>query len=192
MPLQTITGPSSEPVTLAETKTLLRVDGSDEDALLSALIKTARVTVENQTRRALMNQTLELALDRWPAARQLIMPRPPLASVTSVSIIDTADIAVVWDVSQYIVETTGPTPRIVLLPGAVWPALTRPAGGIRIRYVAGYGDIATDVPPPLAHAVLLLVAHWFENRVPVVLDAPASQVPGTVNALIAEYRLPRL
>ncbi len=192
MTLQIITQPLVEPVTLAEAKTLLRVETSDEDALLTTLITTARMTVEANTGRSLVTRTLEETRDRWPASRSLVLPAPPLQAVQSVMLLDSEGGEKLWSANNYTVETVGPAPRIVLKPGVTWPAVTRPAGGIRIRFMAGYGDAATDVPPPLGHAVLLLVAHWYENRLPVVINAAAAQVPGTVNALVANYRLARL
>lgn len=192
MTLTLLTQPAAEPVTLAEARALLRVEGSEEDALLQSLIATARLTVEEMCGRALMTQTLELARDRWPLARELTLPRPPLQAVEAVTLMDATGNASAWPSAHYLVEPAGAAPRLVLAPGAVWPALGRPAGGIRIRLRAGYGAAAADVPPPLRHAVLLLAAHWFENRLPVIVGAAASRVPSSVAALIAPYRVARL
>ena len=52
MSVTTLTPPASEPVSLAEAKTLLRIDAADEDTLLASLIVTARHTVETRTGRA--------------------------------------------------------------------------------------------------------------------------------------------
>jgi len=192
MTIITLTEPSVEPVTLAEAKALLRVETSDEDALLSTLIAAARMTVEVNTGRALITRTLQLTRDRWPCAPHLVLPHPPVQAVQAVELVDADDGVTEWPLDNYLVETSGPAPRLVLRPGVSWPAVVRPAGGIRITFTAGYGDTAAAVPPPLGHAVLLLVAHWYENRVPVVVNATTTQVPSTVNALIANYRLARL
>jgi len=192
MNITTLVEPSVEPVTVAEARTLLRVETSDEDALLSSLIATARMTVEQSTGRSLINRDLQAVTDHWPNRQRFVLPSPPLQQVLSVSIRDQTGAETVWDSENYLVETSGPAPYIALMPGAVWPSVQHGAGAIRIRYRAGYGDAPTDVPPPLAHAVLLLVAHWYENRVPVVINAAASRIPGTVDALIAGHRLRRL
>ena len=192
MNITTLVEPLVEPVTLSEARTLLRIDTSEEDGLLTALIKTARMTIEQSTGRALISRDLEAVLDHWPLGRRLVLPNPPLQQVLSVSTVDAQGNTSEWDNGNYLAETSGTAPYIALMPGAVWPAVTGAAGAIRIRYRAGYGDAPTDVPPPLSHAVLLLVAHWYENRVPVVLNGAASRIPGTVDALIASHRLRRL
>ncbi len=41
-----LTGPSLEPVTLAEMKLWLKIDGSEDDNVINALIVSARLSVE--------------------------------------------------------------------------------------------------------------------------------------------------
>lgn len=192
MHIHTISQPLVEPVTLAEAKTLLRVDTADEDSLLTALIATARTTIEHMTGHALIVRDLELSMDSWPSGRHLCIPMSPLQGVSSVVLVDAQGAETIWPDSSYFVEAAGPRPRLVLRSGRVWPGVSRPVGGIRVRFSAGYGADPAAVPPPLGHAVLLLVAHWFENRIPVVMSAPSSQVPATVGALISAYRTPRI
>jgi len=67
MSLTIVTPPAEEPVTLTEAKNHLRVDLSDDDSLISALIVAAREHAEAITRRAFITQTLKLSLDAFPA-----------------------------------------------------------------------------------------------------------------------------
>lgn len=67
MPSILVTGPSEEPVSLAEAKLHLRVDDNADDALISALIVAARQHAENDTRRALVTQTWRQVWDQFPA-----------------------------------------------------------------------------------------------------------------------------
>ncbi|MBW8067975.1 MAG: hypothetical protein GJU73_11120, partial [Ferrovum sp.] len=66
MPLQLISGPGVEPVSLLEAKAHLRVDIPDDDALITALIVAARMHAETVTRRALIAQSWKLVLDSFP------------------------------------------------------------------------------------------------------------------------------
>lgn len=59
--------PAGEPITLAEAKLHLRVDFSEDDTLIQALITSARQTAEDITRRAFITQTWKLVLDQFPA-----------------------------------------------------------------------------------------------------------------------------
>lgn len=70
MSLKRLSGPSGEPVTLAEAKLHLRVTETSQDALISALITAARGAAEQITRRQLMTSQFLLTLDRfpWPGA----------------------------------------------------------------------------------------------------------------------------
>lgn len=61
-----VTPPAAEPVSLAEAKAHLRVDISDDDALINALIVAARRSVELITGQRLMAQTWQYFLDRYP------------------------------------------------------------------------------------------------------------------------------
>ena len=73
-----ITPPALEPVSLAEAKAHLRIDGDDDDALVTAAIVAARVHVEAATRRALIEQGWRVYLDAWPRKRIVPIPIAPL------------------------------------------------------------------------------------------------------------------
>ena len=69
MPEKRVVDPASEPITLAEAKSHLRVTSNAEDALINSLIVAARDLCEHETGgRVLMTQTWELSLDRLAAA----------------------------------------------------------------------------------------------------------------------------
>jgi uncharacterized phiE125 gp8 family phage protein len=187
--------PAVEPVTLAQAKALLRVDPSDDDALIAGLITAARETCERFTRRALITQTWTLVRDdwglsdfdeSWPLAvargAAIEIPRPPLRSVIHVKTYDDADAATVWPASAYIVDTASEPGRLIARAGAALPVPTRAAAGIEIRFIAGYApdesasptDPAGNVPASLIEGIKRLVVHLYENRGACGVDEAAA------------------
>lgn len=159
-----VTAPASEPVTLAEAKLHCRVDLTDDDALITAHIVSAREEIERLTGMALITQTLELVLPEWPCSDRVELPRPPLTSVTSVKYKDYTGSETTWDSANYIVGVDSVPGVLGLAWNAVWPSVVLyPVEPIRIRYVAGFASAAA-VPQSLKQAMLLLIGHWYENR----------------------------
>ena len=60
-----VTDAATEPLTLAEVKTFLRIDTTDYDAILTPLIKTARQLCEKITGRDMINKTWKTYLDNF-------------------------------------------------------------------------------------------------------------------------------
>ena len=76
--------------------------------------------------------------------------------------------------------------------GSDWPRPGKCANGIEIELTAGFGASAADVPAPIAQALLLLVAHWYERRDPIEIGSAAARVPAAVSNLLAPYVEKRL
>jgi len=89
MRLRLKTAPAVEPVTLEEAKAHLRVDGGDENALITALIATARMLGERETKRAFITQTWQMYLDK--AEAEIEIPKPPLQSIESIKLISAVE-----------------------------------------------------------------------------------------------------
>jgi uncharacterized phiE125 gp8 family phage protein len=187
MTLTLIAGPAAEPVSLAEARAHLKLDATDEDALLGALVTAARTLLEAETRRAFMTQSWRLTLDEWPAGA-LALPLAPVAGVTAVKVAALSGAMIEMDPGFYEVDAKGEPPRIAAKRGQAWPMPATRLAGISVDFEAGYGT-AADVPMPLRQAVLLLASHWFENREPV---GDGVELPLTVSALVARYRRLRL
>jgi uncharacterized phiE125 gp8 family phage protein len=163
MALKLITAPSTYPVTLAEAKLHCRVDASDEDALITALITAATEMAEQATGRAIMPQTWELTLDAFPDAFELT--RIPVASVTSLKYWDTDGVQQTLDAGQYALNNADDFAAATVAPvyGATWPATRGQINAVAVRYVAGYADAAA-VPDSIKSWIKLQVGAMFENR----------------------------
>jgi len=182
--------PASEPVTVAEAKAHLRVDGAAEDTLIASLIMTSRLHVEAALDLALITQSWRLVLDRWPQARHVVLPLRPLQTVEEVRVIASDGEPTIVAASAYLVDAVRAPPRLVRR--SPLPVPGREVGGIEIDFTAGYGDAAEDVPAPIRQALLQLVAHWYEHREPIEVGAADMAVPSAVSELLAPYRIKRL
>ncbi|HVZ70429.1 MAG TPA: head-tail connector protein [Rhizomicrobium sp.] len=186
MPLQLITPPAIEPVTLAEAKAHLKVDVTGDDALIGALIAAARARAEWHTGRAFITQSWVLWLDNWPERNCVEIPLPPSQAVTSFTIYATDDTATVLDASLYRVDISSGPARIALKSCALVAGL-RPLNAVAIAFNAGYGDNASDVPQAIRTAILEIVAGLYTNRGDVAADPPQ-----TAMAMLAPYRVMQL
>jgi uncharacterized phiE125 gp8 family phage protein len=182
-----MTPPALEPVSLADAKLHMRIDGDDDDALITAAIVAARAHVEANTRRVLIAQEWRVYLDRWPRGRAVRLPVAPLISVDEVRVFDAAGTPAVVDPATYEVDAVSVPGRLVLSNGplAVGPSVN----GIEIDVTAGYGATSIDVPTPLRQAIMMLVAHWYEHRGAVGHDQAGWIPPLGYDALLAPYRV---
>lgn len=161
--VRVMTAPAAMPVTLAEAKLDARIDGSDEDTLLTGLIAAATAEAEDLAGRSFVTRTLELALDEWPADGLIRLPLPPAASVVSVKHYDGAGTLQTVAGSNY-VAVLDVTPGIVApAAGCTWPSDLRVFSPIRVQYTAGYG-LAAAVPEIYKRLIRALVMIDYEHR----------------------------
>lgn len=168
MILTLITGPAEEPVSLSEAKAQVRVTHDLEDELIAGKARTARSWVETFTNRALVTQTWELRLPGFPACGAAIeLPRPPLASVTSVTYVDEAGVTQTWSPAKYqVLKPAGDHAdrgRILPAYGETYPTARGDEESVIVRFVAGYGA-AGDVPQALKDALLLKLGDLYTRR----------------------------
>lgn len=187
MALVMTAAPAAEPIGVADAKAHLRMDADDEYALIGSLIVTARTLLERTLGMALITQTWSAFSDAWPDEASVVLPLRPVQSINAVRLHRADGGVTALEVDHYPADLMSERARVLLI-GAMPAVELRPLNAFEIAFTAGYGDGAEDVPAPLRHALLLLVAHWFERREPIVLDTPAHVVPGTVAALLQPYR----
>lgn len=183
-----ISPPTIEPVTLAEAKLHCRIDHPDEDSLITSLIIAARQWLELATRRSFITQTLKLSLPGWPQTIQL--PHPPLQSVSNVAYLTSSGETVIVESANYTVISACEPGEIIPAYSQSWPSTSLALGlPVQIEYLAGYGDTADAVPQLYRQAILLMVAHWYENR-EATLPINLRTVPFAVQSIINIDRIP--
>lgn len=182
---KTTTPVSAEPITLAQAKAQVRVDGADDDTLIQRLIGTARDHVEKVCGQYFAPRTVEVYCDGFcDLARVEVVP---VTSITSIGYTDTAGADQFVDNTVYELRADGLDASIVLKPGKLWPAVL---SGSRIKMIAVVGS--SDVPPSVVHAMMLLIGAWYENReqTAIVGRSIVAELPQSVavDALLINHR----
>ena len=182
------TAPATTPVSLTEVKLHLRVDGTDEDSLITALIGAAVAHLDGLgvLGRAMITQSWAEWVGSSPGI--VTLPIGPFQSLTSVEYYDDAGALQTATLSDYEVRLEGDRVNVRPKTGKAWPDAATRSDAIKIVYVAGYGDAGTDVPQSIRQAILLMVGHWYENRT-AVSEANLKEVPLAVDALIGIERV---
>lgn len=184
-----VTPPSAEPITLAETKLHLRLDGSDEDTLVASLIRTAREHLERETGLCLISQSWRLYLDRWPGDGVIRIMKSPCQAIHNVTVYDADGSASHVSLEDHLLDGEG-------RPCRLWLRHVPPPGqamnGIEIDFAAGFGEAGTDVPDTLKRAMLIHVGHMFAFRGVVAPDSQPAGIPEGYDRLIGSYRMRRL
>ncbi len=170
--VRVITPPAVTPVSLDTAKEHLRVDGTDEDNLITLQLKAATMRAENITGRALITQQLE---ERFRcAAGEVELTRWPVQSVQSVTVNGVA-----VDGSAYSAE---------LGDNAMLSGL--PKGDVIVSYTAGFGDDGSAVPEPIQQWILATVGTFYENRETEIADNRAATVSlSYLDSLLDSYRI---
>lgn len=188
MGLSIVTPPVIEPITTSEAKAHLRVEGSEENALIDLLIKTARRRAEGLTGRAFINQTWDYVLDA-PTGSIIKIPLNPVSSVTSISFTDKSAVTTVYSSANYVTDSISIPGRVILKSGQTWDVDLQEANGMAIRFVAGYGAARTDIPDDIRQAIFMLVGEWFENREAIATGTITAKIPPETNELLWPYRV---
>lgn len=175
LPVDVTTPPADEPVTKAEAKTHCKVDGSDSDAEMEAMIAAARVFVEDYCGTKLGSQTVVLRCSSF--CDFIDLPIAPIASITSIKYLDPEGVEQTLASSVYEGVLIGLEPTIRLKINQSWPSIRTATDAIRVTVSAGYAE----VPAPIKHAMLLMIGNWFDSRtVGELTEGP--------KALLSNYR----
>ena len=180
-----------EALPLAEFRAHLRLGtgfGEDtlQDALLSGFLRAAMAAVEGQIGKALIARDFEWTLSAWTGAQENPFPVSPVTSITEVALLDRdgSETLVASEAYGLVQSAYG---SVLAAAGACLPTIPL-LGTARIRFEAGLAPGWGDLPADLAQAVLLLSAHYYENR----SDSGVGWMPYGVTSLLRRYKPLRL
>lgn len=202
--IEITSGPSSEPVTTAELKLLLRLNNSTtEDALLSELITTARTIFENLTLRCLGTQTVKQHLQSWPygygrhdgygygqweyygppypsrTEAMILLARSPVQSVTTFHYTDSDGAGQTF--TDYDSDLVSVPARLVPHSRPAVSMTTSPVA--YVTYQAGW----TTIPSPVKTAVKQLAAHFYRER-EAYTDKKFNDLPMGFMSVVNQYK----
>lgn len=172
-----ISAASSDPVSVSELKSQLRITTSDQDTMLGVILKAATQHVEDYLRYALISSTWDLYLDAFPKSGKCVyIQKSPVSSVTSVKYYNSSGVLTTMTVdTEYVVDVNDMPAKIYEPYGVIWPTPQTRLNAVVIRFVAGYANAAA-VPEQIKQGILMLAATMFEN--------PSDEVTGTqINAI---------
>lgn len=188
MALKLITAPALEPISLAEARAQCHIDGTDEDALLTIYIQSARQHAEGLIDSALITQTWEQTLDAFPTD-EIKLGKPPVLSVTSVKYINTAGTEITLASNQYVLDSATSPGWLLPADGYTWPDTNDVANAVRIQYATGFGPLAADVPAPIRSWMLLTIALLYAQREAADLGGKSTAIPSRfVDSLLDPFR----
>ena len=163
--LEIVDAPAVTPITLAEVKTQLRVEHSDDDVMIHRLIAVA--VAYTDVRGALGQAMITQKWAQWmgPNPQQKVaLVLGPVQSVTAIKYYDVDGALQTDTLTNYQTFGTDFTSTVGPKDGFSWPATQNRSDAIRIEYEIGFGDAIADVPQSIRHALMLLVGHWYDNR----------------------------
>lgn len=205
MGLKLITAPAHTPITLAEAKAHMRVDGTTDDALITALIGSAVEAAQNITRRQLVTATYDYTLPGFPAPTRMNplaaieLLAPPLQAVQGIYYVDKSGVEQPLPCGSYVVDSCSLVPGIYPAVGASWPSPQEGPNAVRVRYTCGWpmtdsvSPTAWTGPESIKSWLLIRVATLYEQREALAVGsgvAVADVSRSFVDGLLDPYIVP--
>ena len=180
----------TEPITLTEAKTYLKVDGDDDNTYITELCSMVRQMVEKETNTALVENTFIQYYNDFPKGDFELQIAGNMVSadliITYNSTSGTKTLAITTD---YLYTKGQGLTKIQSVDG--WPAdVKNETNSIKIQYKMkpeGGIESATFLPLPLKQAMYLLLGHYYDNRSAVTFGN-AKELPMGYKRIINNYK----
>ncbi len=162
-------------------------DDALQDGLLTAYLRSALASIEGRTGKVLLQRSFEWSLFEWRHPTRQPLPLAPVSQVTEV-VLEASDGSAVVMPSGWRLRPDAQRP-VLIAEGTCLPAIPS-EGAVKIRMLSGFGPVWSDVPADLQQAVLMLAAHFYENR--AQMQGKGEAMPMGIRALIEPYRTVRV
>jgi|APSaa5957512622_1039677.scaffolds.fasta_scaffold50304_2 uncharacterized phiE125 gp8 family phage protein len=185
--------PASEPISTADAKAHLRVTHSDDNDYIDSLVKAARMHAEQFTDRAIITQTWEAYLQKFPGSgnqNEIMINKCPVTSISKIEYYDSDNTLQTLSTDVYEAVTELEPAIIRLAANQSWPEIYDRKKAIIITFVTGYANAAA-VPMPIIQAMKFIIGHHYENRQDVITAMAVNEVPLASQYLLNNFRIIR-
>jgi uncharacterized phiE125 gp8 family phage protein len=183
-----VTPPAVAPLTTAEVKAHLRVEGADDDATIGIYIEAAVAHLDGYAGilgRCIVTQTWRQDFDDF-CGQTLRLPLFA-ATIASVKVRGSDGTLATVASDDYALKADELGSYVRFDDDYDYPGDLAQSNAILVEFTAGFGAAAA-VPAAIKTAILLLVGHWFANREAATIGSTGSALPFAVDALLAPYR----
>lgn len=182
-----VTPATSNPITLSEAKTHLKVDTTADDTFITNLIKSATSSAQEYTNRFFIATTIQQVGDKWEDISNLL--KSPVASVTNIKYVDTSGSLQTLNTDVYFVDDVNKPARIGLKPNQSFPEIIDRLNAVQVNYVVGIAAGPDEVDEGIRQALLLTIGNWYQNRQAVVTGTIATELPMNAKFLLDQYKI---
>ncbi len=151
--LELIENPEVEPLTLAEIKIYLRIDGNVEDEILTTMLKTSRQLAEEYMGCSIIRQKWKLTFF-GRIDSNVALYKGPVNSVSSIKLYNRYNNASTIDSSKYYLNGK----HSLCLDGVY------SSHRIEVEYLAGFATDSANIPEVIRQGLLSQIAYFYENR----------------------------
>ena len=177
---RTSTSTYTDVISLATAKAHLRVDHSDEDALITSLISTAGEIVEEYTGQYLSSCGFTYYADHFTSVMKI--HAGPGVRILTVKYYDTDHTLQTWPATEYHSDVKSHPMRVQFenLPTEVDDRVH----AVQITGDAGY----STVPETLKSAMLLIIGHLYEHRKDVLVGVQSAPLVHGAKFLMDKFK----
>ncbi|GFE66709.1 head-tail connector protein [Litoreibacter roseus] len=167
MMLVELTSTPTEDLPIEAFKAHLRLGtGFSDDGLqnevLESFLRAAIGAIEARIGKMMLSRRVSWTITRWAHSGSQPLPVAPVTAIQSISLMDRAGTETTVDAGSYDLERDTHRPRVFAYSSTL-PVISN-GGSATIIFDAGYGADWSAVPSELRQAVLMLAAHYYENR----------------------------
>jgi uncharacterized phiE125 gp8 family phage protein len=159
-----------------------------DDATITKMVRAAESYIFNSYGILTTTTEVETYFRAFPLDLHLRFACYPIISLTRVQYF-TLD----SDTPTEIPRERFAAPGLILNPPTIthrsaWPTVDRLAS-LAVQFSGGWGPAAASIPPAIQHAILLLVAAYYENRPEFAATNAIRSLPIGVDALLVNHRV---